>query len=323
MKKFLTALAVILLLASAGFCVYYFFFKDKPEETQTTYTIVVKSENLAQGTVKELSKNTYSKNESVILEAEPTENYNFEGWYIDSDKISSDNPYTFKVTDNAYITAKFKLKDNVVLDEFSVVLTNANETMGSITELEESSYNKDSKITLKATANEGYYFIGWYDGENLLSKATTFDYYVFKDVTITAKFEQYTKYSLNFNFTAEDMIHKNIGFSYIGTYSYKLDENCVNEGLIRGNITFKHVQTVYDDFKVGFSFNPKDTCTLTVVDPDLDTEATLVIFIEIDEESNWIFNFSANANHISNSPLMVMTGLKISEVSVTNRYLYY
>ena len=323
MKKFLTAMAVILLLAAAGFCVYYFFFKDTQEEQQITYTVVVESENLAQGTVKELIKNTYSKNESVTLEAVPTENYTFEGWYNNGEKLSSNNPYTFKVTDYSYIIAKFKLKDGVILDEFSVLLTNANSTMGSITELEQSNYKKDSKITLEATANEGFAFIGWYDGETLLSKDTTFNYYVFKDVTITAKFKEYTKYSLNLNFTSEDMEHKNIGFTYIGTYSYKLDENCVNGGLIRGNITFKHVQSVYEDFKVGFSFNPKDSYTLTVVDPILDTETGLGIFVEIDEENNLIFTFNANANYISDTPFMIMDGLKISEVSVTNSYLYY
>lgn len=45
--------------------------------------------------------------ESVILKAVPYENAQFEGWYVDDQKVSSDIEYQFEVTENITLVGKF------------------------------------------------------------------------------------------------------------------------------------------------------------------------------------------------------------------------
>ena len=39
-------------------------------------------------------------------------------------------------------------------------------------------FNYDDPIIITATSNDGYIFIGWYDGENLLSSNSSYSFYM-------------------------------------------------------------------------------------------------------------------------------------------------
>ena len=77
------------------------------------YTFVtVETEDAAKGTVAEIDRLIYPAGESVALSATPTEEYNFEGWYIGETCIGTTAELTY-VTDgtDAPIVAKFIPKE--------------------------------------------------------------------------------------------------------------------------------------------------------------------------------------------------------------------
>ncbi|WP_294798245.1 leucine-rich repeat protein [uncultured Eubacterium sp.] len=51
---------------------------------------------------------TFNIGEFAQVEASPADNYTFDGWYIDSKKVSSDASYRFAVKSNVNVEAKFK-----------------------------------------------------------------------------------------------------------------------------------------------------------------------------------------------------------------------
>lgn len=79
---------------------------DEPE-TPTTYTITVNSNDATLGTVAiSPAQNSYEAGTEVTITATPAENANFLYW----NGTITDNPYTFKVSENATYTATFEAK---------------------------------------------------------------------------------------------------------------------------------------------------------------------------------------------------------------------
>lgn len=164
---------------------------DSHQNTQastTYYTVTLNTEDKEKGTVKALEEKEYKSGEKIVLRATPAEEYVFSGWYISNELISTQNPYTYEVKDNVTIIAKFKLEEVTETPETYTVTLTAGEG-GTVTELEQTEYEANSEITLQATANEGYNFLGFYDDTTLISLENPYTYTVSKNVNITAKFE--------------------------------------------------------------------------------------------------------------------------------------
>ena len=164
---------------------------DSHQNTQastTYYTVTLNTEDKEKGTVKALEEKEYKSGEKIVLRATPTEEYVFSGWYISNELISTQNPYTYEVKNNVTIIAKFKLEEVTETPETYTVTLTASEG-GTVTELEQTEYEANSEITLQATANEGYTFLGFYDDTTLISSENPYTYTVNKNVNITAKFE--------------------------------------------------------------------------------------------------------------------------------------
>lgn len=80
---------------------------------ENTADINVFSSNLAQGTVS--GGGTKTVGSSVTVTAIPIVSHNFEGWYDGTgDKVSSSASYTFTVTNNITLTARFAIKTFIV-----------------------------------------------------------------------------------------------------------------------------------------------------------------------------------------------------------------
>ncbi len=77
--------------------------------------------------------------------------------------------------------------DNIVLSELLSVTATAQEG-GSVSGLPASVYSGD-RIDLTATADEGYAFDGWYNGETKVSDAAAYSFIAYKDIALTAKFK--------------------------------------------------------------------------------------------------------------------------------------
>ena len=80
------------------------------------------------------------------------------------------------------------------------VATDTNNTKGGNYEEIYATYYYDFELTLTATTNVGYTWLGWYEGNNLVCATTEFTFKVEKDVTYTAKWQANTntKYKVNY-----------------------------------------------------------------------------------------------------------------------------
>ena len=75
------------------------------------YTLTVSSEDEEKGTVSYEAKDEYETNEAVTLTATPEEGYQFDGWYIDGEKVETSATYEYKMLpQNTQIVAKFGVK---------------------------------------------------------------------------------------------------------------------------------------------------------------------------------------------------------------------
>ena len=118
----------------------------------------------------------YDNGDEATLTATANESYRFVKW---SDEVT-DNPRTVIVTQDSTFTAIFEA------NSFAITTAVNDDAMGSVTEGGEYAYG--TKITLTATANSGYRFAQWSDGNTENPRIVT----VTENKTYTAEFEVQT-----------------------------------------------------------------------------------------------------------------------------------
>ena len=132
----------------------------------------------------------YLKGASVTLTATPAQGYRFASWLKDGLLAGLSTPYTISVTDHVSITAQFEP------DTFSIAAMPNPAEGGKVTGSGE--YMRNETVTLTATANEGYRFLGWYE-ENSETPVSADAVYMFSadaDKTLNARFELIPTYAL-------------------------------------------------------------------------------------------------------------------------------
>ncbi len=115
----------------------------------------------------------YNENDEATLTATANSGYRFVKW---SDEVT-DNPRTVVVTQDSTFTAIFEA------NTFTITTAVNDDAMGSVTEGGEYAYG--TEITLTATANSGYRFAKWSDGNTDNPRIIT----VTENKTYTAEFE--------------------------------------------------------------------------------------------------------------------------------------
>ena len=176
-----------------------------------SYNLVLASEDTAKGSVTGAGSYDYAS--SVSISAAAGNGYTFSGWYSGTTLISSANPYSFAMpyTDLNYV-AKFST------NKYVITLT-ADSTMGSAKGA--GTYAYKSSVSLSATANSGYSFSGWYDGETLVSSANPYSFTMpYSDLSYTAKF---TVNKYNVSLSSSEVATTPAGtceVSGAGTYAY-------------------------------------------------------------------------------------------------------
>jgi len=134
------------------------------------YTITAKPLNATMGSVS--GSGTYDAGSEVYLIATPNIGYEFTEW---ADGVKT-NPRLITVTKTTQYVAKFAAK------QFTVTVLSCDDTMGSVTGSGPYAYN--TSATLTATANEGYSFQSWDDGNSDNPRTLL----VTEDVTLIATF---------------------------------------------------------------------------------------------------------------------------------------
>ena len=131
---------------------------------------------------------TYDIGAEATLTATPDTGYKFVGWYDGETKVSENATFTFTVAADCAYTAKFEKIEYTV--DVTVDPTEGGTATGAGT------VEHGTEVTLTATANTGYKFAGWFNGETKVSENATFTFTAEADCAYTAKFEK-IEYAVN------------------------------------------------------------------------------------------------------------------------------
>lgn len=148
-----------------------------------SYTVNATSEDINKGTVSPAGQ-TVEHGANATVVATPKAAYNFAGWYNGTTKVSSNTSYTFAVTANISLTAKFTIK--------TFTTTTANSTGGTAS-VNKSSVEYGGSAIWTATPSTGYNFSKWSNGSttnplivsNITANTHITPIFVLKSYTVT------------------------------------------------------------------------------------------------------------------------------------------
>lgn len=167
--------------------------------------------------IKLVPINQYT-DEPIELPVLERANYEFLGWYDEEDRL-----YTRTTMEprNVLLTAKWgRISHDIVLDADGGTV-DANYAKQTIS-------NKGT-ILLPVPEKKGYTFVGWYDGDLLVTEATEFT----KDTTVKAKYETTSNYKDTYTIN----YHLD-GGSYDGATKYKAGEEVILNTPKKSGYTF-------------------------------------------------------------------------------------
>lgn len=118
----------------------------------------------------------------VTITAVPDSGYRFVAWKSDGEQVSTSNPYTFVVTGDQTLTALFE-----EIPVYTVTATIDPPEAGTVTGTGQ--YQEGEICTLKATASGTNQFVGWKDGDTVVSTTDTYSFAVTGSVSLTAAFK--------------------------------------------------------------------------------------------------------------------------------------
>lgn len=148
--------------------------------TKQMFTVKVDVQpNAEAGSVE--GATSYLEGSEATLTATAKTGFKFAGYFIGENKVSAEATYKFTVTRDTTVIAKF-----AQVEKYDVTVNVTPAEAGSVTGAGQ--YNEGSEVTLTATANKGYKFVGYFEGETELSTTATYKFTASKNITITAKF---------------------------------------------------------------------------------------------------------------------------------------
>ena len=132
-----------------------------------TYTVDLTSESVEKGSVT--GSGTYDYLESVTISATPELGYSFLGWYSGASQVSTQASYTFSMP---YNSLSYVAKFNTI--SYSLTVTSEDTNKGTVTGSGTYPYKQSRSIT--ATPKSGYSFVGWYEGDTLISSTNPYTF---------------------------------------------------------------------------------------------------------------------------------------------------
>ncbi len=159
---------------------------DDPEKVTLTLT----ANEAAWGTVTGAGQ--YDKGAQATATATAHEGYAFKAWVSGTDTLAKTAGYTFTIDRDTTLMAVFEQMQTppvppVPVDSFDVTLRVNDAAMGTVTG--EGRYEEGTRVSVKATPNEGYAFKAWVSGADTLIKTAEFRFIINRDTTLTAVFE--------------------------------------------------------------------------------------------------------------------------------------
>lgn len=124
---------------------------------------------------------TYPEGSTVNLVATPSQGYSFVEWTEDGEVVSTEAAYSFVAEADRDLTAQFLVEEYVI--DVTVDPAEGGTVEGA------GSYTAGSSVSLLAVPNEGYDFVEWKEGEEVVSTEPTFSFTAEADRSLTAHFQ--------------------------------------------------------------------------------------------------------------------------------------
>ena len=128
---------------------------------------------------------------SCTVYASANRRYTFEGWYEDSTLVSSSQSYTFTVSGDRILTARF----SSTTTNYTISVSADPDEGGSVSG--GGVYTANSTCTVTAFANSGYLFIGWYENNIQVTTVADYSFVVTQNRTLVARFYKHTDLLIN------------------------------------------------------------------------------------------------------------------------------
>jgi uncharacterized protein YjiK len=190
--------------------------------TINTYNVTVAANPSEGGIVT--GAGTYDYGTSVTVAATVNVGYTFNNWTEDGQVVSTDESYTFTITNDHDFVANF------TINTYNVTVVANPVEGGTVTGA--GTYDYGSTCTLTATANTGYTFINWTKHGRVVSTNSTYSFTVTRNASYVANFE-------------------------LNIYTLTVTANPVEGGTMTGAGTYNHGTsvTIAATANVGYSFN--------------------------------------------------------------------
>ena len=174
-----------------------------------TYDITVVANPTEGGTVTNADGN-YTHGATITLTATANDGYHFVNWTFGGEVISTNASDSFQVTAAGTYVGNFEL------NTYEITATANPTDGGTITGAD--TYSHGATCTLTATANEGYTFVNWTKGSDVVSTDLTYSFTVVEAAAYVANFQ-------------------------INSYTITVDVNNTEWGTVMGDGTFNHGAT--------------------------------------------------------------------------------
>ncbi len=153
-----------------------------------TYTVTLLADPSVGGTVT--GGGTYEYGEQATVSASPAADYTFDGWYEQDNHQSDRTDYTFTVSRDISLTARFSTPEQT----HTVMLTaepaeGGSPSIGTAGGPSSEDLIAGTQVTVHANPNAGFSFSGWFEGATILSVEESYSFTVQGDVSLTARYE--------------------------------------------------------------------------------------------------------------------------------------
>ena len=186
------------------------YFMLKPAKSEHTVTVSVNDPEAGSANVNDAESVVIADGGTAILSATANEGYTFTYWTLDGKNIGTSSSLTVTVTSDAEYVANFeKIGDSVVPSEVTIKVESTTGGSAEVNGKNEVTVSVGTNITLLATPDDGYTFIEWRTGSEVVSKNASFYTTAQIDKVYTAIFEENGS-----NVTIE--VKGSGGYAYIG-----------------------------------------------------------------------------------------------------------
>ncbi len=157
------------------------------------FTVTTERNIEAAGTVS--GGGTYPYGTTITLTATTDDRrYDFLGWYSGDILLSDKEQYTFTISEDQVIVAKWKLVLYSVTVNQNIAEAGTTDGTGS--------YERGSTVTVRATLARGYQFVGWYENGIFISEAREYTISdLGKDRILEARWRVANEYTFNYTET--------------------------------------------------------------------------------------------------------------------------